>query len=143
MELKTLTKEEIMEIDSRLHFKRTKLCKLVDTFADSNEEVMEVKFEVGEYSKPDSCATSLRSYLKKTKRDMWINVKNIKGHVYIYKTDDRPLEDEVRNCVSCGNDFLLEANTIKWCLSKNLTPFVRCEDCRKKRRENKEDSNEY
>lgn len=134
MELSRLTKEEIMELDSKLHYKRTKLTKIVDSFADSNEDAMEILFDEGEYSTPSSCTGSIKNYLKKTGRDMWIDVKTLNGRVYIFKTDERPIVDEVRTCVDCKEEFVLEAKQIKWCMDKCITPFVRCESCRAKRR---------
>lgn len=134
MDLTKLTKEEIMELDSKLHYKRTKLNRIVDRFADSDEEVMQVTFDVGEYSTPSSCTSSIKNYLKKTGRDMWIDVKTLDGKCYIFKTDDKPIVDEIRNCVDCGEEFRLEAHTIQWCKDKGITPFIRCECCRKKRR---------
>lgn len=134
MELSRLTKEQRMELDARLHYKRTKLTKIVDSFVDSEEDIMEILLEEGEYASPSNCTSSIKQYLKKTHRDMWVDVKTLDGRVYIFKTDERPIIDEVRTCIDCKEEFLLEAGTIKWCMDKCITPFVRCESCRAKRK---------
>lgn len=134
MDLQKLTREQIEELDLKLHYKRTKLTKIVDTFVDSEEEIMEIKLDEGEYSAPSNCTASIKHYLKKSGRDSWVDVKTLDGRVYIFKTDDRPDIDEVRVCVDCKEEFVLDANTIKWCNKKGITPFIRCKCCRDRRK---------
>ena len=131
MELIKLTESQI--IDMGLHYKPTKLTKLIDEFIESEEDAMEIKLEKGEYASPCNCTSSIKAYLKKTNKT-WVSAKTIRGKVYIFKTNDRPIEDEVRTCVDCGEQFILTASTKKWCLDRNMTPFIRCESCREKRR---------
>lgn len=133
MELIKLTESQI--IDMGLHYKPTKLTKLVDEFIESGEFAMEVRIEKGEYASPSNCTSSIKSYLKRSKKT-WVDAKTVRGKVYIFKTGDRPIEDEVRVCVDCGKQFILTANNKKWCLEKGMTPFIRCEECRETRRKN-------
>ena len=132
MELVKLTNSQ--KIEAGVHYKPTKLTRIVDEFAEMNEDIMEIKLSEGEYSSPHVCVTSIKNYLKRTHRN-WMSAKVSRGRVYIYKTEPIPEDDEVKTCVECGKQFVITVANKKWLSERGLVPFTRCEDCRNKRKQ--------
>lgn len=131
MELMKLTEQEKREIG--VTYKPTKINKIVDDFIYSDEEIMELKCEEGEYRNVSTCVNSVKQYLRRTNKN-WLGVKTSKGRVFIFKAEPRPLEDEEKICIDCGESFTLTANNKKWLAERGLRHFTRCEKCRKQRK---------